>query len=233
MSRLPTCAFRFCAQDRGNRSRGGTPTGSYERGHGFAGRYANGVADKRKGGGGGFLGGSARRPGSRSPDRGFLAAAADKLAAGKLSGTSPSGRSPSGGGFLRGSSPPPRTPRPTDKPAGGRPAAAAEKPAAAAATPEETAAVKQQEGSVSSVAARIAKLEVGTKAASAAAAPGPPARIGSFGEASALSEGRLKDLGAEAVERDDRIISVSRAQLHGSTMSCPPVVMSPSVSASS
>jgi hypothetical protein len=77
--------------NRGHRSRGGTPTGSLERGHGFAGRHhANGIGGKGPAGGGKAGGVGFRRPASRSPDRGLLAAAADKLAASKLGlGASP------------------------------------------------------------------------------------------------------------------------------------------------
>ncbi len=218
-------------QDRSHRSRGNTPTGSYERGHGFGGKYghANGVADKRKGGGGGFgHHGPRGRPSSHSPDRGFIAAAADKLAAHKLSGASP----PAAAHKLAGASPPAGAcglPLPpsgaadrssADAPAesaekaggaasgGDKPAAdkaTADKPAFSADRPplapvaEDTAAVKQAEGSISSVAARIAKLEVaGNEATSAAPqnpaavpAPDTPARPGSLSKAFASARSSL------------------------------------------
>ena len=144
--------------NRGHRSRGGTPTGSLERGHGFAGRHhANGISGKGPSGGGKAGSMGFRRPASRSPDRGLLAAAADKLAAAKLG---------------LGASPPPPHPR-----AGKAPGASA----AADGTDGTAAAEKGRKvagDSVSAVAARTGELEVSGNVA-AATAPEPGSDAGS------------------------------------------------------
>jgi hypothetical protein len=156
---LPQHEKLLLQDNRGHRSRGGTPTGSLERGHGFAGRHhANGIGGK-----GPAVGGKAgsvgfRRPASRSPDRGVLAAAADKLAAARLG---------------LGASPPPPHPRAAKSLPGASAAAGGIDGRAAAAEGRQAAG---DTVSVSAVNARTGAADVsGNMAAATATEPGSDA----------------------------------------------------------